>query len=268
MEIKSSLEKVTPAIAAEWLMHNGSNRRLDERRVKVYENIIREGLWKVNGDAIRFDMEGNLIDGQHRLQAIVKSGQSVQTFVIRGLEKESFATIDNGKSRTAADVFYINGVKNSTIIPGILKTYEELKLGHRDTKSNITITNIEAQKIYFEDTEFYGMVATETNTLRKGNSFLPASTIGGNACYLIKDRNYPEDMVFSFFRQLCGKQMIKENGIYLLRERLMKERLHGVKTTRYVQQILLIKVWNAFVKGKQLKKLVYDETKDKDIWFI
>lgn len=268
MEVKSSLEVVTPQVAAEWLLHNNSNRRLDERRVKVYEKVIREGLWKVNGDAIRFDSEGNLVDGQHRLQAIVKSGCPVETFVTRGLDKEVFPTIDNGKSRTSADVFYINGVKNATIITGILKTYEELKKGHRDTKSSITITNIEAQKMYFKDAEFYDMVITETNTLRKGNSFLPASTIGGNACYLIKERSYPEDMVFSFFRQLCGKQMIKDNGIYLLRERLMKERLHGVKTTRYVQQILLIKVWNAYVKGKPLKKLVYDDDKDKDIWFV
>ena len=63
---------ITPEMAREYLEKNSHNRRLSERSVRNLATAIKNGEWQVNGEAIKVDKEGNLLDGQHRLSAIEK----------------------------------------------------------------------------------------------------------------------------------------------------------------------------------------------------
>ena len=61
----------------------------------------------MTGDPIRFSKTGKMIDGQHRLQAILNSGISVQCVVMRDLADDIFDVLDSGKPRGKVDVLFI-----------------------------------------------------------------------------------------------------------------------------------------------------------------
>lgn len=112
-DVEVTLEKITPEVAQEWLnTYNTCNRNLRLSHVDKLVRDILNGSWKINGDAIRFSVSGELLDGQHRLTAIAKSGLAVETLVIRGISEASRQTIDSGIKRTSGDNLGLMGIKN------------------------------------------------------------------------------------------------------------------------------------------------------------
>lgn len=97
----------TKDIAQEWLNHNYSNRAISEKYLKTLIKEIRENKWVINGDTIRFSKTGELLDGQHRLTAIVKTGIPQYVWVFTGLDKTSH--IDDGRGRTIRDQILVSG---------------------------------------------------------------------------------------------------------------------------------------------------------------
>lgn len=112
MKPQSDIELISPKIAAEYLKHNQSNRPVKPRLVARIAAEINEGRWCLNGQPIIFSDRGTLLDGQHRLLAVIESGASVQAMVTRGVDEQSFASMDSGLSRQGADVLAIRGVTN------------------------------------------------------------------------------------------------------------------------------------------------------------
>lgn len=103
---------VTPALAAELL--KGDNRPVRQVTVKKYAEDMKNGNWSLTHQGIAIDHEGSLIDGQHRLLAVIMSGVSVYMMVAYGASKESFSVLDAGISRTCSDSFALDGLKLKT----------------------------------------------------------------------------------------------------------------------------------------------------------
>jgi hypothetical protein len=78
---------VTPEMARHWL-------RIPRRLIGDRVVIAIDGRWEYSGDAIRFDDEGNLIDGEHRLQTCVDAGVPLVTEVVTGLAPDAIRAID------------------------------------------------------------------------------------------------------------------------------------------------------------------------------
>lgn len=102
-----SVVDITPEIARNWLSRNTGNRPLSPKHVAKLEKAIKAGDWKMTGDAVRFSKTGKLIDGQHRLHAILNSGITVTCVVMHGLDDEVFDVLDSGKSRQKSDVLFV-----------------------------------------------------------------------------------------------------------------------------------------------------------------
>lgn len=99
-----SIVMVTPEMAARWLEEfNSHNRPLRLSLVKFYANQMRLGLWMLTHQGIAFSVNGTLIDGQHRLAAVVMSGVSVKFWVCRGADMESQIVVDDHAKRTPLD---------------------------------------------------------------------------------------------------------------------------------------------------------------------
>ena len=110
MEIRQ--EHITPELAQEYLKYNTENyRSINKFRVMSYASDMRNGKWQLNGEAIKFDVNGKLIDGQHRLQAIVSAGEPVDMLVIRGVE-EGVNLYDIGSNRSMGQIAQARGVVN------------------------------------------------------------------------------------------------------------------------------------------------------------
>jgi len=77
---------------------------------------ISAGEWRSTHQAIALDGRGAVIDGQHRLHAIVKAGVPVMVTIARDVDPASFDVIDTGASRTPGDVLHIAGHARASIL--------------------------------------------------------------------------------------------------------------------------------------------------------
>ncbi|MGV3714357.1 hypothetical protein [Pseudolysinimonas sp.] len=108
-KLAHSIVEVTPDTAAKWLGQNIGNRNLRRQKVLQYARDMREGNWQLSGQAIQFDWDGRLIDGQHRLEAVIESGVTVQALVVKGLDPHAREVIDTGAKRSASDALKFAG---------------------------------------------------------------------------------------------------------------------------------------------------------------
>jgi hypothetical protein len=116
-----NIKKVNATIAKKLLKNNVINRNLSPARVDHLSRQMSEGRWESNtGESIKISKNGLLLDGQHRLAAIIKSGVEVDMLVIEELENEIINVIDTGKPRSVNDVLIINRIPNAGTISPIL----------------------------------------------------------------------------------------------------------------------------------------------------
>lgn len=116
--MKITVETIDPKRAAAILTKSegARQRALSEQRVARLAKAIENGQWKVTHQGIALDDEGVLVDGQHRLHAIVRAGIPVELTVARGVEAETFDVIDTGVARTTAAALQIAGYVNTNIL--------------------------------------------------------------------------------------------------------------------------------------------------------
>lgn len=115
-QMQASVETVTPQMAMAWLTNAARNRPVANSVVRKYGREMEAGRWTLNGQGIVFSAEGKLLDGRHRLTAIVATSVEVQMLVVRGAKEESFETMDSGRARSLANVLAIEGRKNTTAL--------------------------------------------------------------------------------------------------------------------------------------------------------
>lgn len=103
--MKLQVMSVTPDAAKAWLKMNTLNRPVRKSYVSYLADCMKRGEWTVNHQAIA--LNGNkLIDGQHRLMALIESGlPEIKMSVVKDADTASFDTIDIGVKRTNADIF-------------------------------------------------------------------------------------------------------------------------------------------------------------------
>jgi hypothetical protein len=115
---KVRIIEVTPALAERWLKLNTHNRPIKERLIAQYAATMKRGEWRLTPEPIAFtkpwkdpadltDHKETLIEGQHRLHAVLRSGVSVPMTVWFGCEPEEFQVIGQGAERTNGDVLSI-----------------------------------------------------------------------------------------------------------------------------------------------------------------
>ncbi|MCS4153327.1 hypothetical protein GGQ03_000584 [Salinibacter ruber] len=120
--LKARYIDITPAQAQRWLGRNKRNRPLRPGQVKRYAKLMDEGKWITSPDAIAFDSEGRLINGQHRLQAAVQADEPIEdALVASGLPTSAFKIADMGAKRTAADVLRIEGFRHPQELGAVMK---------------------------------------------------------------------------------------------------------------------------------------------------
>lgn len=121
---------VTPAQAMKWLEGHINYRKLDARMVRQHAADMLSGAWKLNGEAIKFDKDGKLVDGQHRLSACIEANVPFETYAVYGVDPAAVRTMDNGKQRTVAQhAKHIGNVKepsNLCAAGRILVAFEEM----------------------------------------------------------------------------------------------------------------------------------------------
>lgn len=105
-QMTMSYEYITPQKAQVMLKNKAINRTISDGTVESYANDIKSNKWDEKvGSAISFDENGKLIDGQHRLSAIIKADKGVYTWVCRNASEKGI--YDNNRRRSDRDQLMI-----------------------------------------------------------------------------------------------------------------------------------------------------------------
>lgn len=247
-------ETITPKKAAEYLKLNVCNRPLSRSYSEFLGQIMTENKFRTNADAIRFaNLEnGNgevLIDGQHRLTAAVISGKSFTTLVARGLSKEDFDSIDQGRKRTISDTMARRGEENYVHLASALYQLRNLQQGYHNFHGRLRPDQANE-------------LLEKHPTLRESVSFIRSLPTVFRLCstgmaaalhYLFTKKD--KDLADLFFQSLnTGADLKAGHPIYRLRETLLRAAASRTqKMAPTATCALLIKSWN-FVRNKQTVK--------------
>lgn len=140
---------LTPEVATELLERNGNNRPLSDAHVSRIANQIRVGKWKFNGDTIKIADTNDILDGQHRLWAVIEAKKPIDTIIVYGIEADAFATIDTlRKPRSGSDILALKGLRlygttTSTALQWLLRWQRKCLLDYRAPKNRIENSDIE-----------------------------------------------------------------------------------------------------------------------------
>jgi len=136
---------VTPAMAGYWLQNNFRNRPMVEDVVKAYARDMVLGQWVFTHQGIAFNDQDQLIDGQHRLRAVVMSGVTIPMMVTFGLpsaidgrQMTTMDCVDRGRTRTVGDQLAIqHAIKNGSIVASICAAMASLCFGERTRRLSV-----------------------------------------------------------------------------------------------------------------------------------
>lgn len=131
---------ITPQIAGKILAdRNNHNRNIRAKHVKRLAKDMKMGEWQVINSGLGFDMNGDLIDGQHRLHAIIECGERQKMGVFLGLDTEAMKGIDQNAKRSLSDVAgLVNGIDVSTQAGRIVNMFVEMATGSKGSDFTIS----------------------------------------------------------------------------------------------------------------------------------
>ncbi|MET7839196.1 hypothetical protein ABZT45_11315 [Streptomyces sp. NPDC005356] len=112
---------ISPELAAKWLTRNTNNRPLSKSAVQQLAGQMQRGEWQLTHQGIAFDENEVLIDGQHRLAAVIKADTTVPMTVTHGVPRTAFTVMDTGRKRTGRDALALAGEANATHLAAALR---------------------------------------------------------------------------------------------------------------------------------------------------
>lgn len=251
---------ITPDYAKELLKLNTNNRPVRGGHVKFLSAIMTRGEFQFNGDAIRISESNVILDGQHRLLAIIKSGITLKVVVIRGLQNSAFKTIDvDGMKRTSGQVLGLNNIKNYNGVASATRLYFLLK--QNGDPFNTTNSPSATQILNMADSN--PLIAECVSTIT-GMAWIKKYlklSIGSFLLAVFAEKN--KEKAFEFFNMLdSGASLCSDNPIYLLRERIISDSATvGSKIDQTYIVKLAFKTFNYYLTNKKIKclKLVAGE---------
>lgn len=247
--VKVARKLVTPELANDYLSSNQGNRKLSERQINFYYKQMVEGSWGCTGDTIKISSDGRLLDGQHRLHAIIRYDKPVECFIAEGVDPEVFPMIDTGKSRSASDVLSASGIGRPTSIASTAKHVIIFDQGLLGTAHNKDTAPSHKRILEFvnNNPELESVVDYATEISKKFK-FMPLYLLA-TLYWIISHKNHGK--AHEFMSQYgSGIGLSEDSPVRLLRERLMKDTINKKKLSNRDRAALFIMCWNLFITGK------------------
>jgi hypothetical protein len=248
------IEEITPKVASEWLRCNRLNRPVRRGHVAFLAREMEEGLWQLNGQAIIISSTEDVLDGQHRLLAVIESGVSIRTLVVYGVEKDAFKTIDTGAKRSGSDALSVwfpgrmAGVTKA--VSTAVNWCVQLERGSTNVKgagggtskiSNTeTIDYVNRHPSLWKCAETVAGYEKQTRLLSIGVA---------TALYEMFQRR-SHTAADEFMRDLCTGEMLKSGSpAYVLRVLLAKDQRRLTTYPMRIKVRMCLKAWNLFRRG-------------------
>lgn len=248
---------VTPEMARNWLARGGKNRNLRHHLIDRYARDIKTGRWSENGEAIKISRTGRILDGQHRLHAVIRAKRTVRMLIVHNVADEAQATMDSGAKRTASDALALSGVKNSPNVASVARRALAWE------RSNHTLVERKGSSVsHPEILEFVSdtpSIHTAVESMQKHQKTMPMGVALASFCFWVC-ASLDHDYATLFFESLASGAQLRENDpILLLRNTLIR-----LRTPRHTERVsesyivaLTFKAWNFHRTGREVTQLRY-----------
>jgi hypothetical protein len=247
-----TVEMVGPDLARIWLGYNSRNRHIKQATIAAYARDMAAGKWMLRGDAIEFSAEPALLNGQHRLHAIVESGVTVPILVGRNVDEAVQAVTDTPAVRTFADQLVLASVPNAKTVAAVARRG---LMWDRGIVSNVggayKPTHSEMAAWISRNPEVHD--AAEIAVSVRSQIRLPGSVSG--LAYIVF-RRIDRDEANDFLGRLAdGAGLPAGHPLLAFRARWIKERDLGGRVPETEILALLFIAWNHTRSGNSISKL-------------
>lgn len=254
--VKTETKLIGPELAARLLERNTMNRPLSSRKVEIYAKYMANGEWQLNGEPIIVADTGKLLNGQHRLHAIIKCGKPQWATLTTGIKEAAFATIDNSPGRPNKDVLAVAGYKN----PGTLSsaiTYL-IALKRNGTGEHLRVPPSKTEIVAFAEShpELCHYVS-RAETYYKRFSALPKGDAAAMG-YLFSLVNENKEREF-FDGLTTGAGLSASSPVLALRNKLIEDKMSKASMPSRERRAWILKAWNAFAKGRKMRRIVFGQ---------
>jgi len=165
---------VTPEIASHMLENNFHNRNVRQHRVDDYARQMQDGHWKKSGNTISIGPDGRLLNGQHRLWAVVESGVTQQFVIVLEESNDIYEVFDTGLNRQAIDILKVKEITQGNQYKGIAdKFLKYIKANNLDRTLNYPVIDLStyvrtnaAGKPWNPKTPWQDRMSSQNETLR------------------------------------------------------------------------------------------------------
>lgn len=250
-DLSYELIDISPAIAEEFLTANTHNRALRERVVALYAGDMRDKRWVENGESIKIAVDGTVIDGQHRLEAIVGSGTTQKMLVVRNLPMSVQESIDTGSKRTFADVLRLRGEVDTNNLAALCRRVAAWENGQGMAGNRSSASTAQMIAVLDAHPELRASIAV-SSALRMHLKMQGAVVAFTHWLFSEIDAT-DTDAFFTGLRD--GADLGRTHPIYVLRRTVID---HSMRTARLPESMLTaftIKAWNAYREGREISFL-------------
>lgn len=248
--VKSRIAIVSPNLAVLFRARKRQNRPLKPYRVTEYANAMARGEWQLNGHAIVFDKEGYLIDGQHRLEACIESGEPFETVIVEGVPDDVFFTIDQGANRTLGDHLTVEGFdlgrRQSRLVTAcsMVLSYRTGQFAQKtDPKKLVALAKAEPNIVNWVEDAYR---VSFPRAVRNMSAYMAATMH-------IASTHLPEKARLFMERVGTGENIVGGTAEFTLRNRILRDVPKGNKT-KQERLYIVVAAWNAFAHNRPFSK--------------
>ena len=240
---------VTPELALEFLKHNTNNRKMSNVKLKQYMQAMLANKWRLNGDTIKIAKSKRLLDGQHRLLAIVETNIPQPMNVVYDLDEDVIQTIDCGANRRANHILDFNGESNTI---GLAASLNALK---RLTSKNWSVRDGYTNDEIMQALEQHPTIRDCYAKARKWQTFGALQGTWQAALYYLFQKKDPLQADQFFERLSSGVDLKATDPVWVLRKKLIENKTSDARLQSIQLAALVIIAWNAVRAGKIISRL-------------
>lgn len=254
--MRLSVELINKERALELLNTMPTNRNVKKANLNKLISVLQNNEWDAeNGEVIKINKEGQLIDGQHRLMAVVKTNKAVNMAIMYGCGSNAMKTIDTGATRSINDVLKLNNVKSYVKVPFVIQSESVINKGktirytNQETKYKTPLSVLD---VYLSNKMIIDETTTQATRFYANLKLLSPSQV---VAYYNIFKKIDEESANEFFEQLSSFN-ITNTQIMLLKQKLIADKTTTLrKLSSTEKEAMLIKTWNAFMQGSEKKIL-------------
>lgn len=254
-------EFITPEKAAAFLGENDGNRSVKKGLVKYFCGMMIRSEWRSDtAEPIKIGKDGKLLDGQHRLHAVLSYGKPVRMAIIYGLENDIKNIIDTGSKRSGADICTMQGCKNAKTVAGAARLIINFK--NDNLTSFSSVYNKDVEKLIKVNAVLNDHVAQCVSLHGKSSCKVSPSIMSFILNMAYHDNK--EQMGLEFVEGVYkGESLRNDSPVYVLREKLLRVQKSNKEIKGKHLLALIIKAWNLHSHGESTKKLSYDNKRER-----